>query len=99
MAQKDSPVELPNQVLTGTSTNGERTPPVTLPDLSRTGAPFSTRIGSALGGGTPLRTDKSRFRKIALNATLLGKRLRGPSLQAMGGTARPAFTMSSDAAA
>jgi len=31
MKQNDAPVELPNQVLVGTSTNGERSPPVTFP--------------------------------------------------------------------
>ena len=31
---------------------------------------------------------------IASNATLVGKRLRGPSLQLAGGTSRPACVMS-----
>jgi hypothetical protein len=38
--QNDAPVELPNHVLVGTSTNGERRPPTTLPNWSSTAAPF-----------------------------------------------------------
>ena len=97
--QNDAPVELPVQVLVGTSTYGERTPPFTLPYSSSTGLPFSTAMGSARGGAVPLRTHSSRFRKAALNATLLGKRLRGPSLQSIGGTGMPALVMSAEAAA
>src|SRR5712671_7621218 len=98
MRQNDGPVELPFQVLVGTSTNGERTPPRTLPKSSSTGLPSTTAIESACGGAMPLRTHKSKFRNDALNARLLGKRLRGPSLHAIGGTARPPFSRSAGAA-
>ena len=36
---------------------------------------------------------------MALNAGQLGKRLRGPSVHAIGGTALPPFSMSAEAAA
>ena len=88
----------PSHVLVGTSTNGERRPPWTLPNSSSTGAPFSTRIGSACGGARPSRTHKSRFCSAALKWIELGNRLRGPSLHSIGGTARPALTMSAGAA-
>src|ERR1043166_10118588 len=99
MKQNDAPVELPVQLLLGTSTNGERTPPLALPYWSRTGLPFSTTIGSARGGAIPFRTHSSRFRSAALNARLFGKRLRGPSLHSIGGTITPALMMSAGAAA
>ena len=53
MKQKEAPVELAYQVLVGTSRNGERRPPVTLPKASSTGWPFCTTIGSLCGGATP----------------------------------------------
>src|SRR4051812_9910505 len=98
MKQNDAPVEDPNHVLVGTSTNGERSPPVTLPNASSTGALPVTAIGSPCGGGTSRRTHRSRLRSAASKWIELGKRLRGPSLQLAGGTARPALTMSAGAA-
>src|SRR6185295_17104126 len=98
MKQNDAPVEEPVHVAVGTSTNGERTPPVRLPNSSSTGLPFSTRTGSAWGAGIPLRTHSSSARQAALKPKLLGNRLRGPSWQLIGGTARPAFTRSAGAA-
>src|SRR5690242_4224164 len=98
MKQNESPVEEPDHTAVGTSTKGERTPPVRFPNSSSTGLPFSTWTGSACGGGVPLPTHSSRFRHAALNNRLLGKRLRGPSLQFMGGTVLPAFTISAGAA-
>src|SRR3954463_9114810 len=100
MKQNDAPVELPNQVLVGTSRYGERRPPWTLPNWSNTGAAGvpATRIGSEGGGAIPRRTHRSRLRTAASKKMLLGKRLRGPSLQDAGGTSRPALTMSADVA-
>src|ERR1041385_1059680 len=88
--------ELANHVLVGTSRYGERRPPCTLPNWSSTGAGGvpETRIGSAWGGAMPWRTHQSRLRTAASKKMLLGKRLRGPSLQAPGGTGRPALMMS-----
>src|SRR4029453_9178105 len=99
MKQNEAPVALPNQVLVGTSTYGERTPPTTLPCSSSTGwlLPVSWIIRPG-GGGVPLRTQASRFCSIASNSTPVGKRLRVPSLQANGGTGRPDLTMSSELA-
>src|SRR6476620_6758567 len=99
MRQNDGPVELPYHVLVGASTNGDRMPPTTLPKRSSTGLPSSTRIGSARGAGVPVRTQLSSFLRLALKAGQFGKRLRGPSLQSIGGTARPPFSMSADAPA
>src|SRR5947207_690066 len=98
MKQNEAPVELPNQVLVGTSTNGERSPPVTLPNASSTGAPLTTLMKSACGGGRCWRTHRSRFVIAASKWIELGKRLRGPSLQEAGGTLRPALMMSAGAA-
>src|SRR5947209_2678380 len=100
MLQNEGPVELPNHVLVGTSRYGERRPPCTLPNSSRTGVGGlpETRIGSAWGGAIPKRTHQSRLRSAASKKMLLGKRLRGPSLHDPGGTARPALTMSAGAA-
>src|SRR5437762_1977675 len=96
--QKESPVEAPDQIEVGASIKGERTPPVTFPNWSITGLPFSTRIGSACGAGIPVRTHSTRLCHAALKPMLLGKRLRGPSLQFIGGTDRPALMMSAGAA-
>src|SRR5829696_2424342 len=99
MKQNDAPVALPNQVLVGTSTYGERTPPTTLPCTSTTGVlGVASSIIRPGGGGVPLRTQLSRFCSMASNRTPVGKRLRVPSLHANGGTGRPALTMSSDRA-
>src|ERR1044071_137080 len=100
MLQNEGPVELPNHVLGGTSRYGDRRPPCTLPNSSSTGAGGlpETTIGSAWGGAMPPRTHQSRLRSAASKKMLLGKRLRGPSLHAPGGTARPALMMSVDAA-
>src|SRR3954452_25259951 len=98
MKQNDAPVAVPSHLLVGTSTNGERRPPWTLPNSSSRGAPFSTRIGAACGGARPSRTHKSRFWSAALKWIELGNRLRGPSLHSIGGTARPALMMSAGAA-
>ncbi len=81
-------------MLVGTSRNGERRPPVTLPKASSTGWPFCTTIGSACGGAIPESTHSSRFRRNASKKMWLGNRLRGPSLQFMGGGVRPALMMS-----
>src|ERR1044071_3044056 len=97
--QNDAPVEFPNHVLVRTSTNGDRTPPFTFPTPSSTGDPFSTWINADAGGAIPFLTHKSRFCKIALNAPLLGNRLRAPSLHSIGGTSRLALTISAGAAA
>src|SRR4051812_26066189 len=99
MKQKDSPVELPDHTAVGTSRKGERTPPMRFPNGSRTGFPFSTFTGSACGAGVPFSTHSVRSRQIALKPTELGNRLRGPSLQLIGGTVRPALTISAGAAA
>src|SRR3954465_4468029 len=98
MKQNEAPVEFPVHVLVGTSRYGERSPPRTLPYGSRTGWPSFTSIGSACGGGVPWRTHWSRLRNAASKKMWLGKRLRGPSLQSIGGTLRPAFSMSAGAA-
>src|SRR5215213_3982747 len=98
MKQNEAPVELPAHVLVGTSTYGERSPPVTLPKRSSTGSPPATAIGAAWGGARPARTQRSRLRKAALKWIELGNRLRGPSLQDAGGTGRPALRMSAGAA-
>jgi hypothetical protein len=45
----------------------------------------------------PSLTHESRLRMTASEKMLLGKRLRGPSLQLSGGGVRPALTMSSGA--
>src|SRR5262245_12585766 len=99
MRQNDGPVEFPLQVLVGTSKNGDRTPPRTLPYSSKTGLPSVTAMGSTRGGDVPFRTHSSRLRNDALKKRLLGKRLRGPSLQSIGGTARPPLSISAGAAA
>src|SRR4051794_18302468 len=98
MKQKDAPVELPNHVLVGTSRYGERSPPWTLPKRSSTGAPSATRIGSERGGATPSRTHRSRLRSAASKKIALGNLLRGPWSQLIGGTSRPAWTMSAGSA-
>src|SRR5207253_9385151 len=98
MKQKDGPVEAPDHTAVGTSRKGERTPPIRLPNGSRAGIPSTTFTGSACGGGIPLLTHPVRFRQAALKPTALGKRLRGPSLQLIGGTIRPALTISEGAA-
>src|SRR3954470_12911094 len=99
MKQNDAPVEVPFQVEVGTSRYGERSPPCTLPNWSSTGWPFCTTIGEPGGGGTSLRTQESRFFRMASKKIELGNRLRGPSLQFAGGTARPPLMMSAGAAA
>src|SRR3954471_13716527 len=94
MLQNDAPVLLANHVLVGTSRYGERRPPTTLPNWSRTGFPFSTRMSRPGGAGRPYRDQRSMFRSAASMKMRFGKRLRGPSLQLIGGTSRPAATMS-----
>ena len=94
MKQNEAPVAAPNHVDVGTSTYGERTPPTTLPCSSTTVVLLTRWIHSARGGAMPVRTQRSRFCRIASNETLVGKRLRGPSLQFIGGGVRPALTMS-----
>src|SRR5512143_3090569 len=98
MKQNEDPVELAYHVLVGTSRYGERRPPVTLPKASSTGWPFTTLITAPGGGAMPESTHCSRFRMNASKKMWLGNRLRGPSLQFMGGTGRPALTMSAGAA-
>ena len=99
MKQNEAPVEVPYHVLVGTSRNGERRPPVTLPKASSTGWPFCTTIRSPCGGAIPESTHSSRFRRNASKKMWLGNRLRGPSLHDIGGGVRPALMMSDGAAA
>src|SRR3954451_21943224 len=95
MKQKEAPVALPYHVLVGTSRYGVRYPPVTLPTWSSTGWLLAvTLMNSERGGATPVRTQPSRFCRIASKAMLVGKRLRGPSLQLIAGTGIPAAVMS-----
>src|SRR5437667_8785515 len=98
MKQKDCPVEAPDHTAVGTSRKGDRTPPVRLPNWSRIGFPFSTFTSSARGAGIPFRTHSVRLCQAELKPTELGNRLRGPSLQFIGGTIRPALTISAGAA-
>src|SRR4030095_15492036 len=98
MKQNDAPVALPNQVLVGTSRYGDRKPSTRLPNSSTTGTPSTTLMGAQRGGGTPSRPKRSRLARTASKKMLLGNRLRGPSLHAWGGTARPARTVSSGGA-
>jgi hypothetical protein len=52
-------------------------------------------MSSARGAGSPSRDQRSMFCSAASMKIAFGKRLRGPSLQLIGGTARPAARMSS----
>ena len=94
MKQNDAPVAVPNHVAVGTSTYGERTPPTTLPCSSSTG-----RVVDALDQLGARRRDARADPAVEVlqdrvERELVGKRLRGPSLQFIGGTVRPALTMS-----
>src|SRR3954454_22758159 len=94
MLQNDAPVWLANQVLVGTSRYGERSPPRTLPNWSRTGLEFSTRMSWPGGAGIRARDHRSMFCSAASTKMRFGNRLRGPWLQLIGGTAWPAAVMS-----
>ena len=75
-----------SQTLVGTSRYGERSPHRTLPNWSRTGCPFSTRMSWPGGAGIRARDHRSMFWSAASTKMRFGNRLRGHWSQLIGGT-------------